>query len=139
MTLHVFDTDMLTLYQSGHAAVVHRVRACPADQLAVSVISVEEQLTGWYSKLRKAKKRDELARAYQRLADAVSFLAGLRILPFPEPTIVRYEGLRAAHRHVGKNDLRIAGIVLENAAILVTRNVQDFLQIPGLNVEDWSK
>ena len=112
---------------------------CPADQLAVSVITVEEQLTGWYTKLRRAKKRDQLARAYDRLANAVSFLSGLQILPFPEPTIERYEDLRATHRRIGKNDLRIAAIVLEHAATLVTRNIQDFQQIPGLKIEDWSK
>jgi tRNA(fMet)-specific endonuclease VapC len=50
-----------------------------------------------------------------------------------------YEVLRVAHRHIGKNDLRIAAIALEKAAVLVTRNFQDFLQIPGLNVEGWTK
>lgn len=139
MTLYVLDTDILTLYQSGHSAVVHNVQSCPAEQLAVSVISVEEQLTGWYTKLRRAKTREQLARAYQQLARAVSFLSRLQILPFPEPTIARYEDLRAAHRHLGKNDLRIAAIVLEHAGKLVTRNLQDFQQVPGLQFVDWSK
>jgi tRNA(fMet)-specific endonuclease VapC len=129
MTLYVLDTDIFTLYQSGH----------PADELAVSVITVEEQLTGWYTKLRKAKKRDQLARAYDRLANSVRFLSRLQVLPFPEPAIIRYEALRAAHRHIGKNDLRIAAIVLERAAILVTRNFKDFQQVPGLQIVDWSK
>ena len=139
MTLYVLDTDILTLYQAGHPTVIQHVQRCPADQLAVSVISVEEQLTGWYTKLRRAKKRDQLARAYQRLAQAVNFLAHLRILSFPEPSIERYENLRAVHRHIGKNDLRIAAIVLAQAAILITRNLQDFRQVPGLDIEDWSK
>ena len=138
MTLYILDTDHLTLYQSGHATVVQRVLACPADQLAVTVISVEEQLRGWYTSLRRAKKRDQMARAYERLARAVSFLSNLQILPFPEPTIARYEALRAANRHIGKSDLRIAAIVLANSAILVTRNLHDFQQIPGLKLEDWS-
>jgi tRNA(fMet)-specific endonuclease VapC len=139
MTQYVLDTDILSLYQSGHPAVVQQVHGHAADQLAVSVISVEEQLTGWYTKLRRAKKRDHLARAYQRLASAVSFLSHAQILAFPEPAIVRYENLRTVHRHIGKNDLRIAAIVLEHGATLATRNVQDFQQIPGLKIEDWSK
>ena len=139
MTLYVLDTDILTLYQSGHPAVVRNVHGRLADELAVSVITVEEQLTGWYTKLRQAKKRDQLARAYDRLANAVRFLSRLQILPFPEPAIIRYEFLRAAHRHIGKNDLRIAAIFLDCAAILVTRNVRDFQQVPGLQFEDWSK
>ena len=42
-------------------------------------------------------------------------------------------------RHVGKNDLRIAAITLEHASTVVTQNVRDFQQVPGLPVEDWSK
>ena len=95
MSLYVLDTNTLTLYQAGHAAVVRRVQQCPPAQLAVSVISVDELLTGWYTKVRRAKKRDELARAYQHLADSVVFLCQFRVLAFPEPAIVRYEQLRA--------------------------------------------
>jgi tRNA(fMet)-specific endonuclease VapC len=136
---YILDTDILTLFQFGHAAVVQRAQACEREQLAIAVISVEEELTGWYTKLRRAKKRDELARAYQRLSDAVGFLSQLHIVSFTEEAIVRYEELRAAHRTIGKNDLRIAAIVLENAATLVSRNLRDFQQIPNLQVEDWSK
>jgi tRNA(fMet)-specific endonuclease VapC len=48
MSLHVLDTDALSLLQEGHAAVRARVAACPAEDLAITVISVEEQLSGWY-------------------------------------------------------------------------------------------
>ena len=53
--------------------------------------------------------------------------------------MLRYEQLRASFRRIGKNDLRIAAIALEHGATLATRNVQDFRQIPGLQIEDWSK
>jgi tRNA(fMet)-specific endonuclease VapC len=139
MSLYVLDTDILTLFQAGHATVVQRVQQCPPQRLAVSVISVDELLTGWYTKVRRAKKRDQLARAYQRLADTVVFLCQFQVLAFPKSAIVRYEQLRATHRGLGKNDLRIAAIALEEGATVVTRNVRDFGQISGLQVEDWSK
>jgi tRNA(fMet)-specific endonuclease VapC len=139
MSLHVLDTDIMTLYQHGHSLVTQHVLAHRADELALAVISVEEELTGWYTKLRHVKKRDELARVYKRLSEAVPFFARFRILSFTEPAIVRYEGLRRAHSNVGKNDLRIAAIALEHSATVVTRNVRDFQRVPGLAVEDWSK
>lgn len=139
MKLYVLDTDIMTLYQRGHPRVVHEVLTHPMDQLAITVISVEEELSGWYAKLRKVKKRDQLARAYQRMSEAVPFFARFRILSFTESAIDRFEDLCAIHRHVGKNDLRIAAIALENGASVVTRNSQDFKQVSGLAIEDWSK
>ena len=138
MSLYVLDTDIMTLYQYGHPRVAQHVLARPVAQLAIAVISIEEELTGWYTKLRRVRKRDQLARVYQRMADAVPFFARFRILSFTEPAILRYESLRAAYRSVGKNDLRIAAIALEHGATVVTRNVRDFKQVPGLKVEDWS-
>ena len=139
MKLHILDTDIMTLYQAGHSKVVERVDACMPRELAITVISVEEELTGWYTKLRRAKKREDLARAYQRLTEAVSFLSGARILSFTETAIMRYEDLRKSHRKHGKNDLRIAAIALENGGTLITRNTIDFKEIPGLKIDDWSK
>jgi tRNA(fMet)-specific endonuclease VapC len=139
MSLYVLDTDIMTLYQHGHPRVVQQVLAHPVAQLTIAVISVEEELTGWYTKLRQARKRDQLARVYQRLSEAVPFFARFQILSFTEPAIVRYEGLRAAHRRVGKNDLRISAIALKHGATVVTRNSRDFKQVPGLTIEDWSK
>jgi tRNA(fMet)-specific endonuclease VapC len=126
-------------YQHGHPRVVQQVLAHPATELAIAVISVEEELTGWYTKLRQARKRDQLARVYQRLSEAVPFFARFQILSFTELAIIRYESLRAAHRHVGKNDLRIAAIALEQDATVVTRNSGDFKQVAGLKIEDWSE
>jgi len=118
---------------------VGKVQAHPLDKLAVTIISVEQQLTGWYTRLRRAKKPDQLARAYKQMTDAVRFLVRFEISTFTEPAILRYASLRAAHRRLDKSDLRIAAIVLENGHTLVTRKVKDFQQIPGLSFEDWSK
>jgi tRNA(fMet)-specific endonuclease VapC len=34
-------------------------------------------------------------------------------------------------------DLKIASIVLANQATLLSANLRDFQQVPGLQVEDW--
>jgi tRNA(fMet)-specific endonuclease VapC len=139
MSLTILDTDVLTLFQRGDPVVVRRAQAIPLPQLAVTIISVEEQLTGWYTRLRRARKREQLASVYERLTAAIRFLAHLPIVTFSEPAIARYEELRTAHRRLGKNDLRIAAIVLEVGGVPATRNVRDFKQINRLQIEDWSR
>ncbi len=135
----VLDTDILTLFQAGHPAVLRRAQTCSAGQLALTIISVEEELRGWYTRLRRAKKPDQLAIVYQRLTDAIRFFSRLEILSFPVAAIARYNQLRSSYRSMSKNDLRIAAIVLEQGDTLVTRNVKDFQAIAGLMIEDWSK
>src|SRR5437763_12912504 len=113
MSRYVMDTDILTLYQLGHATVGQHRASHPPGDVAVTIISVEEKLTGWYSRIRQAKKRDELARAYQQLTADIVFLGGLGVVSFTEPAILRYEDLLKLKLNVGKMDLRIAAITLE--------------------------
>jgi tRNA(fMet)-specific endonuclease VapC len=138
MTLHVLDTDILSLYREYDPVVSRRVDASPIAEIAITVITVEEQLSGWYTYVRKATRPDDLARGYQELADSIPFLANWKILPYPETAIARYQQLAKMKLKVRKMDLRIAATVLENNAILVTRNLRDFARVPNLIVEDWS-
>ncbi len=105
MNLFVLDTDILTLFQRNDATVMTRVSEHLADAIAISVVTVEEQLSGWYAQLRQAKAPEKLAWAYRRLAANVRFLARVRILDFEEAAIQRYLDshlvLRADHLGVG--------------------------------------
>jgi tRNA(fMet)-specific endonuclease VapC len=123
----------------GNTAVVAHIEACAAEDLAITVISVEEQLSGWYRRLRRAKKPDELARVYARLTAAVRSLSRLPILSFSEAAIRLAKSLQTSKLNVRKMDLCIAAIALEHQAIVVSRNVRDFRRVPNLVVEDWSK
>ena len=111
--LYILDSDILSLFQRGDPIVVRRVCEQPLANLVVTVISVEEQLSGWYTLVRRAKGRSDLARAYDRLAKSVEFLGRFEILPFNEPSIQRFEDLRAMKLGVRASDLRIAAISLE--------------------------
>lgn len=139
MSLHVLDTDILTLVQDGHPAVSQRFLQSPPETLAITVLTVEEQLSGWYTQVRQAKRPDRLAWAYRRLAETVGFLSRLRILTYDEAAMNRCEELRKRKLRIKTFDLRIAAIVLEQPAVLVTRNTRDFRKVPGLQIEDWSK
>ncbi len=139
MNLYVLDTDTLQLLQEEHPTVAARVRATAPSALAISVITIEEQLSGWYTQLRQARDHERLAWAYRRLAATVRLLAKIQIIDFDEPAIRRCEQLKKRKLKVRKMDLRIAAAVLECDAILVTRNMRDFRQVPSLRLEDWSR
>jgi tRNA(fMet)-specific endonuclease VapC len=138
MSLFVLDTDLLTLFYRGHPTVVGRIGARPPAELAISVMTVDEQMTGWYTLTRQARRPEQIARAYAHLGEAVVRLARWRILPYTESAIARVAQLKSLRLNVRLMDLRIAAIALENAAVVVTRNQRDFGRIPGLSVEDWS-
>lgn len=138
MSPYVLDTDTLTLFREGNPKVRQRVSAHLPGDLAVTVISVEEQLTGWYNRIRSTKSPSELARAYERLANTVRFFSGIHILNFTENAIARFESLRSLKLNVGGMDLRIAAIALEHNAVVVTRNTRDFERVPDLVTEDWT-
>jgi hypothetical protein len=58
MNLFVLDTDMLTLLEVAQPAVCKKARSVSPEELAVTVATVEEKLTGWYTLIRRAKKPD---------------------------------------------------------------------------------
>jgi tRNA(fMet)-specific endonuclease VapC len=134
----VLDTDVLTLWLRGHETIGARVAATPPQQLAVTISTMEEVLGGWYTQIRQARDDQRLARAYQALHEAIEFSRSIRILPFDLPEIRLYRQLRAQHRRIGTNDLRIASIVLRRRGILVTRNSNDFVDIAGFQLDDWA-
>jgi tRNA(fMet)-specific endonuclease VapC len=138
VSVYVLDTDTLTLFEEGHPAVLQRVEARSTSDLAITVLSVEEQLSGRYTHVRKAKNDSQPALAYSSLAKAVRFLSRLQILDFDEPARRRCEQLRKAKIKIGRMDLWIAAVVPEHGAILVSRNIRDFRKVPGLQIEDWS-
>lgn len=138
MSMYVLDTDVLTLLFHNHPRLQQNVIGHLTDDVCVTVVSVEEQLMGWYSRVRRAKQVQMLADAYGRLAESVKLLSDFKILAFSVPAIYRYQALQALKLGVKKTDLRIAAITLEHAGILVTRNLRDFRRVPGLVIEDWS-
>jgi tRNA(fMet)-specific endonuclease VapC len=136
MSRYVLDTDILSLFQEGNLAVRQKVARHPPEEISITIISVEEQLSGWIAILRRTTDRPKLARLYHRLTDNTSMLRHFNILSLS--AIERFEELRSLKLNVGSMDLRIAAITIDAGCILVTRNLRDFKRIPGLAVEDWS-
>ncbi|MBI3758272.1 MAG: type II toxin-antitoxin system VapC family toxin [Deltaproteobacteria bacterium] len=110
MSLFILDTDHLTLLQHDHPAVKARVLAANPRDVGITLITIEEQLSGWYTKIRQAKKPKEIATAYAGFFETYETTRRLRVLPFSAMAGDRYLLLRKAHPRAGKMDLAIAAI-----------------------------
>ncbi len=108
-------------------------------QLAVSIVTIEEQMRGWLDRIRKARNPEEVIVAYARLKITVQYFSDLQILDFDLNAQNQYSQLRKQKIRIGAQDLKIASIACTQGATLVTRNRKDFEQVPNLEIEDWSK
>jgi len=66
MSLYVLDTDKLTLWLRGQPRVCQRILAQDPTELCTTIVTIEEILSGWYTQIRRAKKDEQMARAYER-------------------------------------------------------------------------
>ena len=136
--MFILDTDHVSLFQRHNPRVSARVLATPAQELATTVITVEEQLRGRLERVRRARSDAEVVRAYHNLLATSLYLRTITIIGFDEQAQTIFRRLRVQGIRIGTQDLRIAAITLSHGATLVTRNGQDFATIPSLNMEDWS-
>ena len=139
MIRYLLDTDTISLLQHNHPMVLLNLSKHPATDVAISVINVREQLTGWLSSVNQARTPPQIRFAYDRLVHLLlPVWKRFFVLSFPEPAILRFQQLLKMKLNIGGMDLRIAAIALENGLIVVTRNRRDFRRVPGLAIEDWS-
>ena len=47
MTLYILDTDHVSLFQRQNLSVVERIQKIDSKEIAVTVITVQEQMQGW--------------------------------------------------------------------------------------------
>jgi tRNA(fMet)-specific endonuclease VapC len=137
----VLDTDVLTLVQRQHGERYTRLAARIAaseEEIYVTIVSFEEQTRGWLAACAKAKTPERYAVEAARLQEMLADFAERAILPFNDAAVVEFRRLKAAKIKIGTMDLRIASIVLANDATLITMNLRDYEQVPGLKVEDWT-
>jgi tRNA(fMet)-specific endonuclease VapC len=138
MTLWILDTDHISLYQRGDLNVINRLSSANPKNLAVTVISLEEQMYGRLSEIKKATSAISLITAYSRLEITLDYFKSVQVLPFDQNAHTSFEGLIRQKLRVGTQDLRIAAIALSVNGIVVTRNQKDFGKVPNLQVENWA-
>lgn len=136
--MFILDTDHVSLFQRHDLHVSARVLATPPQDLATTVITVEEQLGGRLERVRRARSDAEVVTAYHNLLATSLYFRTITVIGFDEQAQTIFRRLRGQGIRIGTQDLRIAAIALSHGATLVTRNVRDLATVPSLNIEDWS-
>ncbi len=139
MNLYLLDTDHASLLQRGNPHVAARMATLGYHEVVVSAVTAEEQLRGRLRVIRRASTNDGLVRGYSDLATTIDFFKNIRLVGFEPDAAHQYAELRKQKIRIGTQDLRIAAVALAASAVLVTRNRQDFAQVPRLSIEDWSR
>jgi tRNA(fMet)-specific endonuclease VapC len=102
----------------------------PLD-VGVSSITIAELEYGAYKSQRQEQNRAALSQ----------FLIPLEILPFDERATQTYGQIRAELERrgtvIGSMDMLIASQAISLGLTLVTNNVRELSQIPGLTLENW--
>ncbi|MEG4348993.1 type II toxin-antitoxin system VapC family toxin [Microcoleus sp. LAD1_D3] len=138
MTLWIFDTDHATLFGQGNPQIVQRVSEVNPKDIAITIVTFEEQMYGRLNRIRRATSGDEIISAYASLRKTINYLTDFELLDFDRDAENYYREFLRQKIRVGTQDLRIGAIALAKSGILLTRNRRDFERIPGLRFENWS-
>lgn len=129
--LYLLDTNILSdLVKNPAGLVANRVGVVGEAAVCTSIIVAAELRYGCARKGSTAltNKVEDLLRA-------------IRVLPMDVPVDQEYGRIRAeleaAGRSIGPNDLLIAAHACALGATMVTANVDEFIRVAGLRVENW--
>lgn len=120
---YMLDANAFILLLTGHPSTVAKAADCEESELAISAIAFAEVAHGSVS--GKPPPPDVLQRARERIA----------VLPFDGDAAHAYAELGFKR---GSFDRLIAAHALSTRLVLVTANLGDFADVPGLVTENWA-
>jgi tRNA(fMet)-specific endonuclease VapC len=136
----LLDTDHFSVVADArhvrHPKLVARLSTVD-DTIGIPVIDVEEQLRAWLAQIRRAKTVRDQVVPYDRLIRLIATLSEWEIVRWSEQAADEFARLRKERIRIGTQDLKIAALSVVNSALLLSANMRDFEQVPGLRVEDW--
>ncbi|WP_243146720.1 type II toxin-antitoxin system VapC family toxin [Scytonema sp. UIC 10036] len=115
-----------------------KVAAVNPSEIAVTVITIVEQMYSRLDVIKRAKSKQELVTAYSFLKGTFNQLCQANIVGFDDAAFDIYNELLKQRIRIGTQDLRIAAIVLSLNSTIVTRNLKDFEKVSNWKIVDWS-
>ena len=137
----LLDTDHVSVLKYPESlqfvTLTTRLHASADQDIATTVITVEEQMRGWLALIHRSDDVHRQVIAYQELLRLVDFFARWHVIPFDAQAADAFRRLRQQRVRIGTMDLKIAAIALVHDALLLSANMQDFRQVPTLRVANW--
>ena len=96
-------------------------------------------MRGWLAFIAKSKTIEQRVYAYKKLHPFLESYRNTLVLDFDEAAAEVFQKLKSQKIRIGTMDLKIAAIAFSRNAILISRNLADFEQVPDLVVEDWTR
>lgn len=90
MSLWVLDTDCVSLFQQEHPFVTQRINAINPEEIAVTIVTFEEQMYGRLNRIRRANTKDALISAYTKLRNALGYFRSVNVLGFDQEAYTCY-------------------------------------------------
>ena len=125
---YLIDSDWVIDYLAGVPEALELLDRLADERIAISIVTYMEVYQG-------VERSDEPKEAERQLA---SFLESVPLLPISPSVARRCAGLRETLRRQGRRvnnralDLLIAATAIEHNLTLVSRNVRDYADVPGL-------
>ncbi|MBW4678094.1 MAG: hypothetical protein KME52_30150 [Desmonostoc geniculatum HA4340-LM1] len=79
MSLWILDTDNVSLFQRGNLEIARRLDIIDASEIAITIVTVEEQIRGRFQVIRRAAAND-LVSPYEKLQVTFDSLKSFNIL-----------------------------------------------------------
>jgi tRNA(fMet)-specific endonuclease VapC len=88
-------------------------------------------------KAAQKKREDLVGAALERLIAFHLFSRDIRVLPYDDAAQAVFRRLSSSRGSRGRSDLRIAAICIAQEIPLLTRNIRDFDDLPGIDLKSW--
>jgi tRNA(fMet)-specific endonuclease VapC len=141
----ILDTQHISQLQLlgslSESLLSSRLKTIRSEDLRITIISPFEQLRECLGRINARSSRPaEQVMNFELLLQLLDFYSSWtrRILLFDQTAAQVFSQFSPQLiRRIGPRDSRIAAIALAHNATLLSSNLRDFSQVPGLLVEDW--
>lgn len=132
MRKYLLDTNICAYFFNGQFNLREKIREIGFENCLVSEITIAELKYGIAKSTKKEKNQQALD----------MFQAKIEVLPI-FPTLDIYAKEKSRLKTKGKMlddfDLLIGATAIFNNLTIATRNVDDFVRLDGIVIEDWTK